>query len=236
MLRVEVGGAPLYLLAERAAYVPEQRTLLVADLHAGKAASFRGLGVPVPRGSTAQTLERLSHALEATAAQRLIFLGDFLHSARSRGPATLGALMRWRARHPGVAMLLLRGNHDQRAGDPPGALGIEVSDGPLACGAYLLAHEPESHARGYVLAGHVHPCVVVNGRGFDRLRLPCFHFGARVGVLPAFGDFTGAHAVQRAEGDRVFAVADGGVHEIRMPTDPKLTGDERSDRTPDRPG
>lgn len=229
MLRVEIGGAALQLLAERAAYLPEQRTLLVADLHAGKAASFRGLGVPVPRGSTTQTLERLSHALVTTEAQRLIFLGDFLHSSRSRGPATLGALVRWRARHAGVAMLLLRGNHDQHAGDPPGSLGIDVADGPLACGAYMLTHEPTSLTRSYVLAGHVHPCVVVNGRGFDRLRLPCFHFGARVGVLPAFGDFTGAHAVRRLQGDRVFAVADGGVHEIPMSTDPKLTGDERND-------
>jgi DNA ligase-associated metallophosphoesterase len=236
MLRVEIGGAPLHLLPERAAYLPEQRTLLVADLHAGKAASFRGLGVPVPRGSTTRTLERLSLALEATAAQRLVFLGDFLHSSRSQGPATLGALVRWRTRHAGVAMLLLRGNHDQRAGDPPAALDIEVVDGPLACGAYMLTHEPAPHARAYVLAGHVHPCVVVSGRGFDRLRLPCFHFGTRVGVLPAFGDFTGAHAVRRTQGDRVFAVAGGGVHEIRIATDPKLGGDERNGRTPDRPG
>jgi DNA ligase-associated metallophosphoesterase len=218
MLRVEIGGARLHLLAERAAYLPAQRTLLVADLHGGKAASFRGLGVAVPRGSTTRTLERLSHALQATAAQRVVFLGDFLHSSRSQGPATLGALVRWRKRHADVAMQLLRGNHDQRAGDPPSSLGIEVTDGPLACGAYLLTHEPASDARGYVLAGHVHPCVVVGGRGFDRIRLPCFHFGAHVGVLPAFGDFTGTHAVRHAEGDRVFAVADGCVHEIRATT------------------
>jgi uncharacterized protein len=202
MFRVEIGGAPLLLLPERAAFLPETGTLLVADAHVGKAASFRGLGVPVPRGSTTQTLERLSRALERTAARHLIFLGDFLHSVRSQGPATLGALARWRGRHGTVAMTLLRGNHDQRAGDPPDSLGIEVLDGPLAWGGFVLMHEPQAQAGGYALAGHVHPSIVVGARGFDRLRLPCFHFGAQLGVLPAFGAFTGSHAVQREPGDR----------------------------------
>lgn len=214
MVRVEIGGAPLLLLSQRAAYLPEQRTLLVADAHVGKAASFRGLGVPVPRGTTTQTLERLSRALEATGAQHLVFLGDFVHSVRSFAPATMGALARWRERHAGLAITLLRGNHDQRAGDPPASLRIEVMNGPVRCGAHWLAHEPQAHEHGYVLAGHLHPCIVVGGRGFDRLRLPCFHFGQRVGVLPAFGAFTGAHAVRRQPGDRVFAVADDSVHEV----------------------
>ena len=60
----------------------------------------------------------------------------------------------------------------------------------------------------------MHPGLVLSGRGADRLRLPCFHFGPQVGLLPAFGPFTGLHvlpgdpAVQRyavAE-DRVLAV------------------------------
>ena len=66
----------------------------------------------------------------------------------------------------------------------------------------------------YALAGHVHPGVVLAGRGGDRLRLPCFHFGARVGVLPAFGTFTGMHPIKRDPGDRVFVVADNAVPEL----------------------
>ena len=65
----------------------------------------------------------------------------------------------------------------------------------------------------YVLAGHSHPCVHL-GRGIDRLRLPCFHFGAAVGVLPAFGAFTGMHPIVREADDRVFAVADNALHEL----------------------
>jgi DNA ligase-associated metallophosphoesterase len=214
MLSVEVGGGRLQLLAERAAYLADERTLLVADVHVGKDASFRGLGVPVPRGATESTLDRLGRAVAATQARRLIVLGDFLHSAQARSAATFAALAKWRERHAALEVTLLRGNHDARAGDPPAALGIAVCDAPLALGPYRLAHEPAPHDEGYVLAGHVHPRAIVAGSGFDRLRLPCFHFGVRVGVLPAFGDFTGGHVLPRAAGDRVYAIADGSVHAL----------------------
>jgi uncharacterized protein len=214
MLHVEIGGAPLVLLAERAVFLPEQGALLVADVHVGKAASFRGLGVPVPHGTTHGTLARLSGALAATGATRLIVLGDFVHSARSFAASTREAWSTWRATHARLPITLLRGNHDARAGDPPPDLRIEVIDTPLRCGPYLLAHEPEPMPEGYVLAGHMHPCVRVGGHGFNSLRLPCFHFGARVGVLPAFGEFTGSHVLPREEGDRVFAIAEQRVREV----------------------
>ena len=76
-----------------------------------------------------------------------------------------------------------------------------------------LCHRPAARPGLYVLAGHHHPCTVV-GRGIDRLRLPCFQFGAAVGVLPAFGAFTGMHPIAREAGDRVFVVADNAVHAL----------------------
>jgi len=108
----------------------------------------------------------------------------------------------------------VRGNHDANAGDPPAEWGFEVVDGPLALGPFALAHHPHPVAGAYVLAGHVHPAAVVGGRSFDRVRLPCFHFGAVLGVLPAFGDFTGSHVLPRAEGDRVFVIAGDEVHAL----------------------
>lgn len=214
MLDIEVAGVPLRLLAQRAAFVPASRSLLVADAHVGKAASFRALGVPVPRGTTAQTLQRLSDAIELSGARRVVFLGDFLHSAASRADATLAALTRWRERHASVALQLVRGNHDERAGDPPAALGFEVVDEPLHAHGLALCHHPREWPGAYVLGGHLHPCTTVVGRANQRLRLPCFHFGARVGVLPAFGAFTGMHAVRAVPGDRLFVVADTEVRAL----------------------
>jgi metallophosphoesterase superfamily enzyme len=69
------------------------------------------------------------------------------------------------------------------------------------------------------LCGHLHPCVQLLGRARDRLRLPCFWFGASVGVLPAFGAFTGMHPIRPAPGERVFAIADAEVSELPLGAD-----------------
>ena len=213
-LTLVVGAEPLVLLPHKAIWLPRRETLLVADAHIGKAVSFRALGVPVPRGTTSQTLDALGRLVVAHAARRIVFLGDFLHSARARAPATLAAVMRWRALHAELDLVLVRGNHDDRAGDPPAGLGITCVDEPWPLGGLALCHHPRPQASGYVLAGHLHPCINVHGRANDRLRLPCYWFGPTVGVLPAFGAFTGMHPVRPAPGERVFAVADDRVLEV----------------------
>jgi DNA ligase-associated metallophosphoesterase len=223
MLEVEVAGARLALLAQRAAYLVDERCLLVADAHIGKAVSFRRLGVPVPQGTTTQTLQVLSQAIATTGARRVVFLGDLLHSAHARAPATLQALAQWRERHPGPELLLVRGNHDDRAGDPPPALGVQAIDEPLRLGGLALCHHPQPRDGGYVLAGHLHPCVMLGGRAYERLRLPCFHFGAKVGVLPAFGEFTGMHAVRPGPGERIYVVSGEIVQALPQAQDPTLT-------------
>lgn len=220
MLTIRVAGADVVLHPSGAALLREQEALLVADVHFGKAVSFRRLGVPVPAGTTGETLRTLSAALADTGAKRVVFLGDFLHSARAHAKGTLDALRRWRAEHAALPLALVRGNHDDRAGDPPPDLSIEVVDEPLPLGAFALCHHPRPVAGRYVLAGHWHPCIGVGGRAFQRLRLPCFWFGddaqprRAVGVLPAFGSFTGMHPIAPGAGDRIFAVADDVVRQV----------------------
>jgi DNA ligase-associated metallophosphoesterase len=213
---VEVGGVVLQLLAGKAAWWGAERTLLVADPHIGKAVSYRRLGVPVPEATTSGNLDALDRLLASHDARRIVFLGDLLHSRHAHDAQTLATFARWREQRTELELLLVRGNHDDSAGDPPPAWGVHCVDEPYALpGApgLALCHHPEPIAGRYVLAGHNHPCTTV-GRGIDRLRLPCFHFGASVGVLPAFGAFTGMHPIDRAPGDRVFVVADNAVHPL----------------------
>ena len=209
------GGRPLVLLPEKAAFIASSRTLLVADAHIGKAVSFRALGVPVPRGTTSETLQKATALVARWRARRVVFLGDFLHSARSHAPATVAAVTAWREAHANLEIVLVRGNHDDRAGDPPPHLRIEVVDEPFLTDGYALCHHPRPRAGHYVLAGHLHPCVSLGGRAFDHLRLPCFWFGDAVGVLPAFGAFTGMHPIRAAAGERVFPIADATVAMLR---------------------
>ncbi len=210
-------GEAVRLMPERALHLPDRSTLLVADVHFGKSASFRALGVPVPGGTTAETLSRLDAAIARSAARTVVFLGDFLHSRLGRSPSTLDALSGWRARHADLALVLVRGNHDLHAGDPPARLDIRTVDDGWRLGPFVCQHAPEAADAGYVLAGHLHPAVMLRSPGDGRLRLPCFHFGTNAGVLPAFGAFTGSAIVTRTRTDRVFAVADDRVLEVPPP-------------------
>lgn len=207
MTECTVAGERLVLLPGRAASWPAAQTLFVADFHLGKAASFRHAGIPMPAGTTTENVERLRKAVAVAGARHVVFLGDFLHSAEGRAPRTLDRFAAWRAAHGEIAITLVRGNHDDRAGDPPAEWAMRCVDPGERLGPFALVHDPRPVRGAYALAGHIHPAVRLSERGGQAVRLPCFWFGARVGVLPSFGAFTGSALVRPHTGDQVYVVA-----------------------------
>jgi DNA ligase-associated metallophosphoesterase len=204
----------LTLLPERAIWQGESRTLWIADLHLGKAASFRALGQPAPAGTTQENLRRLGALIDAHKARRLVVLGDFLHARAGRTPSLFSQLSQWRAARSDVEIVVVRGNHDAHAGDAPDECGFETVDEPFTLAGVEGWHEapPRSHeapprahvAEGpVILSGHLHPVAWVSGPGRDRLRLPCFCLRERAIVLPAFGEFTGGHPVDLQDWDEL---------------------------------
>jgi uncharacterized protein len=208
---IYIRGEKLTLLSERAIFWNVEQTLFIADPHWGKAATFRAGGIPVPSGTTDESISRLDRLLERTSARQIIFLGDLLHAREGRSQEMFGTLGRWRESRTGIDLMLVRGNHDKRAGDPPGELRIRCENAPYQMDPFVLDHHPRPSADGYVLAGHVHPGIRMHGSGRQSLRLPCFFFGKDVAILPAFGDFTGLADVEPVEGDQVFAIAESSV-------------------------
>lgn len=206
-----LAGETVWLLPEGALWWPAGAALFVADLHLGKAATFRARGLPVPGGTTQHNLARLSQLVQQHRAGQLVLLGDFLHAAQAQSAALQAALCQWRAAHPALALLLVRGNHDRHAGDPPAVLRAQVVDEPFVLGPFAACHHPQRHATHTVLAGHVHPAVRLRGPGRDALRLPCFCMEEGLALLPAFGAFTGGQVLDAAPGRQRLAVGAGRV-------------------------
>lgn len=201
-------GEALQLRPERGVYLPERGALLVADVHVGKAEAFQRRGVPVPSGVGDADLVRLSSLLDACGARSLWVLGDLVHD---RDALDTDGLDRLRARHVGLDFHVVRGNHDRHLEELPPAWGFEVHASTATLGPFALRHEPEgSEGDLYTLCGHLHPMTKLRGGG-DQLLLPCFQFGPRIGLLPAFTSWSSGVRVEPQDGETYVIAGDAVV-------------------------
>lgn len=162
-----------------------EATLLVADLHFEKMASFAARGQLLPPYDTGLTLARLEADLAATRARTVIALGDSFH----RDDGADGLLAHDRER---LLCLIgaadwhwLTGNHDPA----PHGLGGRHAE-RLARAGIDFAHVP-AKGTSPLVAGHLHPAarLAINGRS---VRSPCFVADDQLMILPAYGSATGS--------------------------------------------
>ncbi|MEM1424135.1 MAG: ligase-associated DNA damage response endonuclease PdeM, partial [Planctomycetota bacterium] len=183
-----------------------------------KTAAFRAGGVPVPEHTTTRDLDRLADAIARTGAERLVVLGDLLHARTSTSAPVRAAFTSFRAAHAELAIVLVRGNHDRTAGDPPAEWRIDAVDPGGALGPFTVLHEPgdePSDRYDNALAGHIHPAVRLLDPGTrSGVRMPCFWRRSDCLILPSFGSFTGTHVVRPRRGDAVHVCAGDAVHPI----------------------
>ena len=205
-LTIQLAGETVHLLPERALYWPRRKTVFVADLHLGKAATFRAAAIPIPSGTTQSDLFRLSQLLKRTQAERLVILGDLIHARTGRSNQVLDAVTAWRGQTADLTIQLVLGNHDEGAGSPPESWGIEVIEGDWQEPPFVGCHYPHVHPAGHVLAGHLHPMIRLRGQGDQSARLPCFQCQEQVTVLPAFSSFVGGVGIQPGEHDRIYGI------------------------------
>ncbi len=201
-------GQRLLLLSERALFWRERKMLVVADPHFGKAQLFRERGIPVPRGTTAADLERLSWLMDCLRPDRVLFLGDLTHGPIDNPDVYARRIAPWRQRYRDVKLHLVSGNHDRRSGSPPAPFGFDWVGTARHDAPFVFTHRPQPTDAGYNLSGHLHPAVAMTGRGGLKATLPCFCFSPRNALLPAFGGFTGNQVIRPRTEDRVFVIAE----------------------------
>jgi len=204
--------------------------LVVADYHAGiEAGLSRERGLEVPSRAD-ERRERLYSLVADTEPDRIVVLGDFMHSIGAPGGAERGEIeVLLEGLSPPVT--LVRGNHD--GGIEEWIEGVRVTDaGGIRLGPVGFAHghtwpDPEVLGGEAVCVGHEHPSVrltdEVGGRRIERVwlrgTLSPSAFAGREGydavaggrssgavdpelvVFPAFNDFSGGTWVNVADGE-----------------------------------
>lgn len=213
-MRLILGPTEVVLLPDRAVFLPQSRTLVVADLHLGKSATFRTRGLPVPEGTTSDDLARLSALLGQTRAETLVVAGDLIHARDGLTESLVASFRVWLESHR-VRVILTEGNHDRGSGAIRATFPIETCD-HFELNGLIITHDPDDlSADEPGIAGHLHPGIRIRESRLSSLRFPAFHLRpSHHLILPAFSGFTGLKVIDPSPCDRFFVSLDEAVVEI----------------------
>ncbi len=180
------GGQIFEVAGDAALFWPDQRALLVADLHLEKASAYALVGQMLPPYDSLSTLEELAGLADACGAQAIICLGDNFHDddgERRLGGAAAALLRQLTSRFDWT---WITGNHDRNLSASWG--GEAVLE--IVKAGIVLRHEADPADPAPEISGHFHP----KYRAMMRKRMVsrrCFVQTASKIIMPAFGTLTG---------------------------------------------
>jgi uncharacterized protein len=208
-------GQQLVLTPQKTIYWQQEKALLIADLHLGKVSHFRKSGLAIPATAALSDYQVLNYLLRAYDTKKLLILGDLFHSVIN---SEWRVFADWLDQNPNLQCILVKGNHDVLPELIYRNQRIEVHPETLAIGPFLFSHIPLENCSSsyYNLSGHVHPAVQLRGSGGQKINLPCFYFGQKQGLLPAFGNFTGKALIRPEKESRVFVVTPDQVLPVQI--------------------
>ena len=160
-------------------------------------------------------MQRLFAEIQNYQPMQLIIVGDLTHSQSNK---ELDLFLKWRKDIAGLAVHLVVGNHDILNKTWYKEAGIQLHENCLGIGSFVFTHDISACKKmksKYYFSGHIHPGIKIKGAGRQTIQLPCFYFTKHDAVLPAFGKFTGTHAIKPATEDAVFAIAENAVIRIQ---------------------
>lgn len=197
----------VFLLPERAIYMPQTKTLVLADLHLGKATHFRKAGIMIPhRAGLSSDYLRLHSLINAYSPKRVLLLGDLFHSAVNHDWHYFVDFVN---QYSTIDMVLVKGNHDIISTSLYEQAGLAIYQDHFQEDNFIYSHAPretvlEDHVN---IAGHIHPGCSIKSRGRQRIKLPCFHYQPPLFLLPAFGSLTGLYALPLSVNTQQYAIA-----------------------------
>lgn len=196
----EVAGERLSLQSCGGLWWEAASVLVVSDLHLEKASSYAARGQMLPPYDTRATLGRIATLVKALRPTTVISLGDSFHDRRARPRMAQDDVAFVRSLTAACDWVWIEGNHDP---NPPEDLGGRTTH-ELHLGQLVFRHEPTAGPAAGEIAGHLHPCARVIGRGGRTVRARCFATDGERLVMPAYGALTGGLNLLDAAFDNLF--------------------------------
>jgi len=208
----------LWLSPARCIFWEEESALIVSDLHFGKSGHFRKSGIGVPQNIFKDDLQKLFSQIQFFKPKTLLVTGDMFHSSANK---ELDFFVKWRNDFPSISFILVRGNHDILSKNFYEESGIKVIENKFSIKNFCFTHDinlscnDEEESKLFTFSGHVHPGIKMKGSGNQSVVLPCFYFGRKHAIMPAFSAFTGLAKIRPLQKDHVFALVENTVIQIQ---------------------
>ncbi|MFY0606691.1 MAG: ligase-associated DNA damage response endonuclease PdeM [Cyclobacteriaceae bacterium] len=203
-------GQTFVLSPLKSVYWKEESTLIISDVHLGKAGHFRKNGIPIPQEVHLSDFSRINYLIETYQPARILFLGDLFHSEFNN---EWSDLINWSNQRDSIEQVLVEGNHDQLTRDLYKKTKIHLVPS-FERGPFEFTHE-KIDSKLHNISGHIHPCVRLQGSARQSITVPCFYFAKEYSLLPAFGTFTGNHPIRVTKGDQIIAIAENQLIDIK---------------------
>lgn len=201
----------LFILTnQRVIFWPKENTLILSDLHVGKAAHFRKSGIAIPSEVLMDDLQKLEDLILHYNAQKIVIVGDLFHAGYN---SDLDLFKDWRAKFS-EEFILITGNHDRLSCNVYEELGIECLKDLLIIDEINFVHDPKNSPKDcFCISGHIHPGFVLRTRN-ESIKLPCYAVSDHQIVLPAFSKFTGLDTKSLKNGYRNIVFTEGTIFEV----------------------
>ena len=206
---IRLGGCEIILNSDRGLFLSTENTLIVSDLHLGKATHFQKHGLAIPGEVAKRDLGRLENLVLQYQPARVIIAGDLFHAAHN---SEWELFQKWLTKWSDTSFHLVKGNHDRLNESFYASAGLMVHPEQYDLKSGRVVHIPTSIADDELeISGHIHPGIQLKGRGRQRVRVPCYVVRRNQIILPAFSHFTGLDTGFPDHEDEIYAIVE---HEI----------------------
>ncbi|MEM1002154.1 MAG: ligase-associated DNA damage response endonuclease PdeM, partial [Bacteroidota bacterium] len=189
--QITIRNESIILTNQRALFWEREQVLVLSDLHVGKTAHFRKHGIPIPDDILKEDLNRLSALIHYFNPLNIYIVGDLFHAEANMN---MEYFHNWQSQYGELKMTLIKGNHDKLPEYWISKLDLIVET-KITVAPFFFVHDPSEDKGDYfAISGHIHPGVLIKGRGRQKLKLPCYAITEDELILPAFSKFTGLNS------------------------------------------
>ena len=209
---IQFAGKALVLTNLSTLYIKELDTIVLADMHIGKATHFQKHGIAIPNTVLANDLNNLETLIHHFNPQKIIIVGDMFHAENN---LEIQQFKDWKLQFSAIQFILIKGNHDRYYHSIYQDLNLEVIQNELIVEGITFVHNlVDFKAEGCSISGLLHPGVLVKAKARQRIKLPCFAVGNQHLILPAFSEFTGLNTRLDGNSFRFMAFTETGFFEF----------------------